>query len=200
MLSHTTRVRRDDGTVLMMHDVRVGDRLPVDDVTYSPVLTFLVHQQQGSDIDYLQILTNESTLEITPSHLILMGPQGDTGSSRYLQAMRLRPGDCIFSLRPCSNAATKETQVVEVIRKVKRNNAYAPLTEAGTLVVNDMIVSCYARYEHHSLIHAAMYPFRMYSKIKQYFIGSNTQTNGLHAYVKLWLHASHFLDLLIHTV
>ena len=185
----------------MMRDVRPGvDRLLGAEGIYSPVLTFLVHQQHGPAIDYLQISTTESTLEITSSHLILMRSQGDTDTPRYLQAARLRPGDSIFSLRSDSNATTEEAQVIKMIRKVKRNDAYAPLTESGTLVVDGMIVSCYAQYEHHSLIHAVMYPFRMYNKIKQFFIGSYTQTNGLHAYVELWLNVSRFLDLLIHTV
>ena len=186
----------------MMRDVRIGDRLLDAHGTYSPVLTFLLHEQQRPAINYLQISTNHSTLEITPSHLILMRHQGDTTPPRYLRAARLRPSDNIFSVRSHSNESIEETQVIEVIRNVERNDAYAPLTESGTLVVDDMVVSCYAQYEHHSLIHAAMFPFRMYNKIKYHtlHLDSYTQTNGLHAYVQLWLHASRFLDLLIHTV
>ena len=183
-----------------MSDVRTGDRLLVADGTYSPVLTFLVHQQQGSSVDYLRISTNQSTLQITPSHLILIRRQGDNGPPRYLQAARLRPGDHIFSLRPDFNGTMQETEVIEVIDNVKRSDAYAPMTESGTLVVDDVIVSCYAEYEHHSLIHAVMQPFRMWNKMKSYLVDSDELKNDLDGYVKGWLDASRYLDLVIHTV
>lgn len=196
----TARVCRDDGAILLMSDVRIGDLLLVADGTYSPVWTFLVHQQQGSFIDYLRISTNRSTLQITRSHLILMHRQGHTGPPRYLQASRLRPGDHIFLLRADAKETRQETEVVEVIDTVKRSDAYAPLTEAGTLVVDDVIVSCYGAYEHHSLIHAAMQPFRMWNKMKSYLVVSDEWKNDVGGYVEGWLGVSRYLDLAIHTV
>ena len=180
----------------MMHDVRVGDRLLDADGAYSAVLTFLVYQQHRPATNYLQISTNESTLEMTPSHLILMRRQGDTNPPRYLQANRLRLGDHIFSL----SSSNERMREIVMIHETKRNDAYAPLTESGTLVVDELIVSCYAQYEHHSLIHAFMFPFRMWHKIKSHSLGFHEPSNDLHAYVRLWLSVSGFLDLLIHNV
>ena len=36
------------------------------------------------------------------------------------------------------------------LKLLKRTDAFAPLTESGTLVVDDITVFCYAQYELHS--------------------------------------------------
>lgn len=161
---------------------------------YSRIWTFLVHQQQGPLIVYLRIVTDESTLETTPSHLILMRRQGDKNPLRYLQATRLRPGNSLFSIQFNSNSSMKEINVIRIDRNVKRTDAYAPLTESGTLVIDGIVVSCYAQYEYHSLIHLFMFPIRLWKTINSY------QRTDFHPYINFWLGTSHYLDLLIHTI
>ena len=184
---------------MMLRDASIGDRLLVSENNYSPVLTFFVHQQQGPSIDYLRVSTTESTLEITPSHLILMRRRDDTSPPKYLRAARLRPSDRIFSIQSGSNGTMQETEVIRIEQNIRRTDAFGPLTEAGTLVVDDMLVSCYAQYEHHSLIHLAMFPFRLWKTIKNQAVSSYDQTE-LHPYIHFWLNVSRFLDLLIHTI
>lgn len=183
----------------MLRDARIGDRFLDAENKYSPLLPFFVHQQQGPLIEYLQIITDESTLEVTPSHLIFIRLQGDTNSPRYLQATRLRPGDSVFSIQSDSNDTMKEIKVIRVQRNVKRTDAFAPMIGLGTLVVNNMIVSSYAQYEYHSLIHLFMFPLRLWETIKHQTINVYP-TNELHPYINFWLHASRFLDLFIHNI
>ena len=96
--SGTSRVYRQDGSSIMMKDVRVGDHLLDAYGEFSEVLTFLDHRPDAPDTDYLQISTTESTLEITPTHLLLMRHHHDSNAPKYLQAQRLRVGDSIFSI------------------------------------------------------------------------------------------------------
>jgi len=183
----------------MMKDVSIGDRLLDTDGNYSPILTFFVHQKQGPTIDYLQISTNESILVITSTHLLLMRHHNEVNSPRYLQASRLRVGDTIFSIQPYTNGTMKKMKVIGVSQNFKRNDAYAPLTESGTLVVDSIAVSCYAQYESHSLIHLAMFPLRLWYTIKQQTIDS-FEHNQLHSYIIFFLSSTHYLDLLIRSV
>jgi hypothetical protein len=194
--SGTTRVHREDGSLIMMRDVRIGDRLLISDLTYSPVLTFLVRQQDGPMINYLQVFTNKSTLEITPSHLILMRRQNDLSPPSYLQAAKLRPGDSVFISDIDSNGEIKEVKVIEIHGPIKLSDAYAPLTMDGTLVVNDMLVSCYAEYEYQSLAHLFMFPFRFWYSITH----SSHQLQSLHRYIKFWINAGRFIHFLSHTI
>lgn len=180
----------------MMKDLQIGERILDADGNYSPVLMFFVHQKQGLIVEYLQISTDESTLEITPTHLLLMRHQDESNPPRYLQAQRLRVGDSIFSI----NETMKEMKVIEIIRNIKRNDAFAPLTESGTLVVDNTIASCYAQYESHWLIHWILFPLRWWYSIKQQTMINSFEHIELHPYINFFLSSSHYLDVLIHTV
>jgi hypothetical protein len=128
-----------------------------------------------------------------------MQHRDNTSSPRYLRAARLRSGDSIFLIQFGSNGTLKNTEVIRTDRNLKRTDAFAPLTETGTLVVDDILVSCYAQYEYHSLIHLILLPFRLREKIKHQVVNSYQQ-EGLHPYIYFWLNASRFLDLPIHTL
>lgn len=187
--SGATRVRREDGSLIMMRDVRVGDRLLVAESTYSPVLAFLVRRQNALPIDYLQIFTDGSTLEITPTHLILMRRQNDPNPPHYLQAAKLSPGDSVFISDGDTAGKIKEVKVIRIHGPIKLTDAYAPLTMEGTLIVNDMLVSCYAEYEHQSFVHFLMFPIRFWYSVIHY----SHQFQNLHPYIQFWLNAGRFI-------
>jgi hypothetical protein len=178
----------------MMRDVRVGDRLLVSESTYSPVLAFLVRRQEGPMVDYLQIFTEESTLEITPTHLILMRRKSDPNPPHYLQAAKLNPGDSVFISDDDPAGKIKEVQVIRIHGPIKLTDAYAPLTMEGTLIINDMLVSCYAEYEYQSFVHFFMFPIRFWYSIIHY----SHQYQNLHPYIEFWLNAGRFIHLLSH--
>ena len=56
--------------------------------------------------------------------------------------------------------------------------AYAPLTEDGTLYVNNLLVSCYANIQSHKIAHAAMQPLILMSKYFGSFFNFNTSANS----------------------
>ncbi len=194
--SGSTRVRREDGSVIMMRDVRIGDRLLVGQSTYSPVVAFLVRRPDGPRINYLQIVTAESTLEITPTHLILMRRQNNSNPPDYRQTAKLSPGDSIFMIDSDSGGTIKEVQVLRSHGPIQLTDAYAPLTMEGTLIVNNILASCYAEYEHQAFVHFFMFPIRLWYS----FIHYSSQFQNLHPYIQFCLSTSRFLHFLAHTI
>jgi len=68
-------------------------------------------------------------------------------------------------------------------------NGYAtPITQHGTLLVNNVSSSCYASVYHHSMGHIAMAPLRWLHRAKKLFglVNQNeSQPNGIHWYPKV---------------
>ena len=89
----------------------------------------------------------------------------------------------------------KNIQVVDKIESIliePIEGYVAPLTMAGTILVNDLLASCYAVVDSHSVAHAAMAPVRWWYMINQqfsHFIGGTTgdsmHSNGTHWYPEL---------------
>ena len=55
-----------------------------------------------------------------------------------------------------------------------------PLTKEGNIVVDDILTSCYADFNH-NVAHLAMKPMQVISKIMEWLIGNDT---GFPVYVK----------------
>lgn len=68
---------------------------------------------------------------------------------------------------------------------IQLKHGYAtPVTQHGTLLVNNISSSCYASIHHHSLGHVAMAPLRWVHQIKQIF--GLTTKNEAHANSMHW--------------
>eukprot|EP00166_Cyanidium_caldarium_P000662 ctg_126.g70 len=87
------------------------------------------------------------------------------------------------------NGDGKRVQIVRVER-VHRRGAYAPLTEAGTLLVDDHWVSCYGNIRSHDVAHAVFAPLRTLYRVRQWLPVKwrmSAQLEGLHWYATLLL-------------
>jgi hypothetical protein len=122
------------GTV-KMSDLVLGDYVRVADNKYEPVYSF-GHKDAESVGDYLQVVTEgeRSPIEISADHMMMV--DGD----RAIPASMLKKGDLVVT-------ASGETAAVKSIKKVVRKGAFAPFTESGTIVVNDLVASNYIAYQ-----------------------------------------------------
>lgn len=100
---------------------------------------------------------NGVTITTTPSHLLLLAA---ADGWRESFAANVQIGDVLLTRGPTD--VMRPSRVVKT-RLVAKHGVYAPLTRAGTIIVDDALASCYALVRSHSLAHAAMAPLRWMS-------------------------------------
>ncbi|KAF6724643.1 Desert hedgehog protein [Oryzias melastigma] len=135
-------------------------------VVYTPVLSFL-HQDQESLSTFLSLETKEGyTLVLTPHHLVFLAPDCGHDISEYQArfASRAKTGDCV--LISTADSQTQPSRIVSV-SVAESVGVYAPLTEAGTLFVDRVLVSSYALVEDHRLAHWAFGPLRLFYSLTE---------------------------------
>jgi len=167
-----------------MSDLQVGDRvLTVDDVTnelkYDVVVSFLHRSATLRSLMYTIETEAGRRITLTPSHLIYTtnarhlptdnstnqtdASSVDSYSTR--DVMRATFARLVTRWRYLyvadDNDVVSLDRVAKVSSRVSTNGAYAPITACGTIVVDDVIASCYALVDSHALAHAVMLPLRV---------------------------------------
>lgn len=183
--SSRSTVQREGGTRVPMSRLAVGDRvLSVDPSSgvfrYAPVVGFL-HRSPNETATVWDVETEDGqTVTLTPDHLIFAGSEEETGSSAQFAdstasfAATLRPnGSFVFVRRKGEEEEEEGTDGVDdddrfpVPSKVVRVTLgrsvglFAPLTGTGTIVVDDVVASCYALVDSHVTAHHVVAPLRL---------------------------------------
>ena len=161
---------KEDGSRLKIRDLKIGDQILVAYETTnkgvklrsSPVLAVDIFQKYNnvSPVDFLEIQIESNVsiepLHITPKHSLLVKKEHDS-QANYLFASQVQIGDFLYLLDDNYQSAI-EVRVAR-IKNIELFDAYAPLTLEGTLVINDIVVSCYGTFTH-SFVHFIMTPRR----------------------------------------
>ena len=122
-------------------------------------------------------------LSLTSSHLLPTEIYG------YVMAKNIRVGMNIFVMND-NGLLTTETisNVVDVVKQ----GYVAPLTQQGTLIVDNVAVSCYATINNHYVAHAALAPMRWWYGLFGKTKGSNDIV-GIHWFPKMLYDMTTFL-------
>jgi len=164
-----------------LSEIKVGQSVAAyegNDVMFSEVYTFLYDQKDiyynFREIHYLEEDGKEGKIALSDEHLILAKRTGD---SKYVQAKDVMVGDYIFK----SYHGMIAPVIVNAVTFGSYKGAFAPATMAGTLIVDDIVVSSYAIVSH-DVAHAMMSPLRLGYKMSPSLISSDF--SGLHPYGK----------------
>ncbi|XP_041356242.1 indian hedgehog protein-like [Gigantopelta aegis] len=152
----------DDGKMIKMEDLKAGHRvLTVQDGqrVYSEVRTFLKRQPNNNGTYWTLTTEQGNHVTMTGNHIIFVSRDNQSTNMESGFAMTVKPGDYIFSTKGCPHGLCPE-RVVQVSIGVKEG-LYVPLTDAGTLVVDGMLASCYS-FTYHDLEHFFVTPFRWF--------------------------------------
>ncbi|CAL1263456.1 unnamed protein product [Larinioides sclopetarius] len=184
-----------------MSQLRIGDKVLVatadGSLDYSEIILFLDHD--NSESRWFQTIITESGAEITltSSHLIF-SKSGDNLDDKKVVATYAK--DIEIEAPDLLQAKISLEKVVNVT-VVRKAGIFAPLTLHGTVVVNNVVASCYAVISNHHLAHVAFLPMRILYNFKLaslYFlqelrvlkfktskISTSQSRDGLHWYAEL---------------
>lgn len=181
----TSYVRLEGGQTKTMKELRIGDRVAAMDASgrmvYSKVITFLDVKPHTSST-YISIQTENPAAEvaITESHLIYQLNKHALLEST-LFARDLKVGDFVY----VRNGAGLEKFTAGRVVGVKwgtAKGAYAPLTETGNIVVDNVLCSCYAVISNQEVAHWSFAPLRFAEWLFPGIAAHNS--SGMHRYAR----------------
>lgn len=144
-------------------------------LTYSEFLTFL-DKAPLTPTAFHRIETQDPPrrLTLTAAHLLFVG-DNTTGPMEAVFASRVRPGQYVLAAEGTELRPARITAVSELVDV----GAYAPLTRHGTVVVDDVVASCFALVQEQRLSQLAFWPLRLYHSLTG---GHRTHPEGVHWY------------------
>jgi len=127
------------------------------------LLGFL-HRDFTSKSSFVQVYTTNSSsiLTLTPDHLI--SSMDNNGITKFIAASNLKPGMIV-------HLGTNLPGLITEVRFTEQIGFLAPITSDGTLIVDNILVSCYVSHKGypgitHEVSHMALLPYR----IAKYFL------------------------------
>jgi hypothetical protein len=128
--SASSTVQTNQG-VKAMSELQVGESVLVASGKYEPVYSFAHHDSELT-AEYLQLLP--SKLQLSRDHMVLVENRG------FVPASLVKVGDSLVTLG-------NKPQVVTAITTIQDKGAYAPFTQSGTVVVNNVVASTYVSFQ-----------------------------------------------------
>ncbi|CAH1971731.1 unnamed protein product [Acanthoscelides obtectus] len=146
-----------------LSDLQIGDLiLAVDPYTqqafYSEMLMFIDYNPDQKREFVRFSLISGSTFTVTPNHLVL----SSEGLGQVEFAGNVKVGDRLL----INSADVLREEFVSRIETVLAKGVYAPLTSAGTVVVDGVAASCYATVDSQQIAHWAFLPLRITSNLR----------------------------------
>lgn len=133
---------------------------------------------------FKQITTNTGRqLSLTSSHLLPTDIHG------YVMAKNIRIGMNVYVM---NDNDVLITETVSNVSDIMKQGYIAPLTEEGTLIVNNVAASCYATINSHYTAHMVLSPLRWWYNL----FGISSQSNemiGIHWFPKMLYELTTFL-------
>ncbi|XP_044033209.1 sonic hedgehog protein A [Siniperca chuatsi] len=200
----SSTVTLQDGTKKAVKDLQTGDRVLAADGDGNPIYTdFIMFIDQDSAtrrLFYVIETDSGQKITLTAAHLLFVG-HNTTEEQRMsaIFASQVQSGQKVFVFD--AERSRLEPVTVKRIYTQEHEGSFAPVTVQGTVVVDQVLASCYAVIEDHDLAHWALAPVRLAHWVSSLLFSSqpqvSAQNDGVHWYSKIlyqlgtWLLDSH---------
>ncbi|XP_003214981.3 indian hedgehog protein [Anolis carolinensis] len=180
----------ENGTKVPVWALRPGQRVRAMDEqgrpTYSEFLIFLDKAPSArTAFHVIETQDPPRRLALTAAHLLFVG-ENATAPTKAVFASLVKPGHYVLVTEGDKVQAAR----VAVVSVQMDIGAYAPLTRHGTLVVDEVVASCFALVQEQHLAQLAFWPLRLYYSLAR---GDWTQPEGVHWYSMLLYHLGRML-------
>lgn len=200
----SSTVSLQDGTRKAVKDLQPGDRVLAADgrgnLLYTDFIMFIDRDSTTRRVFYVIETDAGQKIALTAAHLIFTG---NATRMAAVFASRVRPGQQVLVSAADGPGQRLVTATVARIYTQEREGSFAPVTAQGTVVVDQVLASCYAVIEDHQLAHWALAPVRLAHRVSSMLFSSrpqgSAQSDGVHWYSKVlfqlgtWLLDSHAL-------
>ncbi|XP_066537259.1 sonic hedgehog protein [Hoplias malabaricus] len=192
-------VRLRDGRMKTVMELEHGDEVLAADDTgaliYSEFLMFTDQEPETRRVFYvIETRAPAQRILLTAAHLLFVlgnGTDGGNGGKSILGmsakfASEVRPGQKVLVVDEDKGQLTP-LEVVRIYTE-ERHGSYAPITSHGTIVVDQVLASCYAVVQNHRLAHWAFAPVRLAHRISSLLFPKTSQTSnstGIHWYSRV---------------
>nr|XP_033494250.1 sonic hedgehog protein A [Epinephelus lanceolatus] len=193
-----------DGTKKAVKDLQTGDRVLAADDDGNPIYTdFIMFIDQDSTtrrLFYVIETDSGEKITLTAAHLLFVG-HNTTEEERMsaIFASEVQSGQTVLVFD--TERSRLEPVSVKRIYTQEHEGSFAPVTVQGTVVVDQVLASCYAVIEDHDLAHWALAPVRLAHWVSSLLFSSqprvSAKNDGVHWYSKIlyqlgtWLLDSH---------
>ncbi|CAF1525380.1 unnamed protein product, partial [Didymodactylos carnosus] len=160
-----------DGSRKQLKNLRSGDKVYSVDKQGKVVkdeIIMMLHGGPKFEAPFYTLTTSSNrTISLTGHHLI-MKYSPEEKHSRMVAANELKVGDYLLI---GDNRQTEPVPIMS-IELLYKTGIYTPMTYTGTLLINDVAVSCYVKYfNKYNELHTLLYPFRFYYYLMKDILG-----------------------------
>ncbi|KAF4089568.1 hypothetical protein AMELA_G00067330 [Ameiurus melas] len=178
----SAHVRLKDGAMKKVKDLKVGDEVLAADefgnLVYSEFIMFVDRDDVRRRVFHVIETRNPPTrIALTAAHLLFI-VQNSTLTETF--ASDITPGQEVMILD--EGGRSLHAVMVDRIYEEEREGSFAPLTGHGTIVVDDILASCYAAVQNQKLAHLAFAPVRLVHKVAPFLFNRSVQNDGVHWY------------------
>ncbi|KAM9839588.1 sonic hedgehog protein [Aulostomus maculatus] len=195
----SSSVTLQDGSIKPVKDLQTGDKvLAADDdgnLIYTDFIMFIDRDSSTRRLFYVIETDSGEKIALTAAHLLFVNSTSARRSAIF--ASQVRPGQKVFVF----DSTRLVPVTVKRIYTQEHEGSFAPVTVQGTVVVDQVLASCYAVIEDHELAHWALAPVRLAHWVSSLLFRSKSQVSaqndGVHWYSKIlyqlgtWLLDSH---------
>ncbi|CAF3773377.1 unnamed protein product [Rotaria sp. Silwood1] len=186
-------IKLSNGKYKEVGNLQSGDEIITIDQSkiISTEMIMMLDKQISKEALFYTLRTDSGNeISLTEYHLIPI--TNSNGNENYLFAKQIKIGDYLFVL---FNGKFKYSPVINITIEMKKGY-YAPLTMKGTLLINNILASCFANVNNHHLAQNYMTPFRYYYKfarfISLYDPFNINKTEGLYWIVNIMLYFARY--------
>ncbi|XP_022616781.1 tiggy-winkle hedgehog protein-like [Seriola dumerili] len=181
----SSRVILEDGGTKPLRELQAGDKVLAADRQGNLVLSdFLMFMDRDrKTVREFHVLETEEPrrrLTLTPAHLVFVMNNNRTDGSAVWPVFTstIKPGQQLLvvgSERPDLLIPARVTRV----HLEQHEGSYAPVTSHGTIIVDQVLASCYAVVGDHDLAHWVFAPVRLWCSFAS-LVGMLTELSGVH--------------------